>query len=183
MMQLSGLAMPVPITNDDNAKFKLENGRKLPFTFESSICMNMEMQMWETGLCDYTLVADDNKFRQSCLQSKQFPVPEDKPSQGASQGELSSRWRSWDDKFQHPHTYLAFISCNTHLSMFSLALSELRLSHGPTNVAETPFWVHAILLCAGPFLSSHLLRISQARLSAWREQGWCRSQPEKRKEE
>ena len=80
-------------------------------------------------------VVDDNKFRQSCLQSKQrvffflsLSLPKDKPSRGKSQGELCGRWR-------RTHS-LAFISCNTHLHIFSSAPGIHQLSRSPDKMQQ-----------------------------------------------
>lgn len=132
---------------------------------ESGICMNMEMRTWGTGLCDYTLVVDDNKFRQSCLQSKQrvflsprtswaeahlkvsWAVDGGPPGGGGGLRNLNIRTHS-----------LAFISCNTHLRVFSSAPGIHQLSRSPRpNAAETPFLrISRLTLRGGQLLSSHL---------------------------
>lgn len=133
--------------------------------------MNMEMQTGGTGLCDYTLVVDDNKFRQSCLQSKQFSVPEDKLSHEAH---LKVSWTAHGGagliNLNIRAHFLPFISCNTHLNIFSWALSIHQLSHSPTNAAGTAFWVEVISGCADPFLSSHLSRRDNSHLSRLRDE-------------
>lgn len=62
MVQLSGLAMSVPITTDDNAKFKLENERNYHLLLKAAFAWIWRLSL---RLCTH------NKFRQSCLQSKQ----------------------------------------------------------------------------------------------------------------
>lgn len=154
MVQLSGLALPVPITNDDNAKFKLENERNYHLLSKAAFAWIWKCRREElVFVIIHSWQMIINSDRVVYNQSREFSVPEDKLSQGAAQGELSSRWRSWDGKSHHPCRFLAFISCNTHLNI-NLAYTTYLIAQQMQQ--KPPVWVYVILLCAAPFLSSHL---------------------------
>lgn len=80
-----GTVTSLPIKNSDNANFILEDERNFHLLPKNSACN-------EYGNADVTSrsMADANKVRQRCFQSKRdgFPVAEDELGQGASLGEL-----------------------------------------------------------------------------------------------
>ena len=115
-------------------EFKLENERKLPFSFGKRHAHeygNADVRNWSLWL--YTMWwMIINSDRVVYSQSRGFffslSLPKDKPSRGKSQGELCGRWR-------RTHS-LAFISCNTHLHIFSSAPGIHQLSRSPDKMQQ-----------------------------------------------
>lgn len=103
--------MSVPITSDDNAKFKLENERSYNSLSTAAFFMNMEIQE-VVFVITHSWQMIINSDRVVYNQSTEFSVPEDKLSKGTSQGEWSCGWNI--------HTHFGYLSHATLIRCFLL---------------------------------------------------------------